>query len=82
MVALQSGDEQTRSIWRELIDISLAGFNAAYARLGVLLTDGDLAGESIYNDDLATVVDELEADGTAVIDDGRCASSSRASTRR
>ena len=30
---------QTRAIWRQLIDISLAGFNAAYDRLNVLLTD-------------------------------------------
>ena len=70
VVALQAGDELTRSIWHELIAISLAGFNAAYARLGVLLTDRDLDGESTYNDDLATVVAELERDGTAVIDDG------------
>ena len=38
--------------------------------MGVLLTDGDLAGESTYNDDLPTVVEELERDGTAVMDDG------------
>ena len=36
----------------------------------MLLTDDDLAGESIYNDDLASVVQDLEASGTAVIDDG------------
>ena len=53
-----------------MINISLAGFNAAYARLGVLLTDDDLAGETMYNDDLASVVAELERNGTAVIDDG------------
>ena len=70
VVALQSGDEQTRGIWRQLIEVSLAGFNAAYARLNVLLTDDDLAGESTYNDDLASVVHDLETDGTAVIDDG------------
>jgi arginyl-tRNA synthetase len=46
VIALQSGDELTRGIWRELINISLAGFNAAYQRMGVLLTDDDLAGES------------------------------------
>ena len=39
VVALQSGDEQTRTIWQQLINVSLAGFNAAYERLGVLLTD-------------------------------------------
>jgi arginyl-tRNA synthetase len=70
VVALQSGDEETRSIWRELINVSLAGFNEAYQRLGVLLTNDDLAGESTYNDDLSQLVAELEADGTAVIDDG------------
>jgi arginyl-tRNA synthetase len=70
VVALQSGDEQTRAIWQQLINVSLAGFNAAYQRLHVLLVDDDLAGESIYNDDLASMVNELERNGTAVIDDG------------
>jgi arginyl-tRNA synthetase len=70
VVALQSGDPETRRVWRQLLEISKAGFNAAYARLGVLLTDADLAGESIYNDDLAAVVAELEESGIAVIDDG------------
>ena len=70
VVALQSGDEQTRGTWRQLISVSLAGFNEAYARMGVLLTDDDLAGESIYNDDLPSVVAELEQSGITVIDDG------------
>ena len=70
VVALQSGDPETRQIWQQLLEVSKAGFNAAYARLGVLLTDADLAGESIYNDDLAVVVAELEEAGIAVIDDG------------
>jgi arginyl-tRNA synthetase len=70
VVLLQSGDEETLAIWRQLIEISKAGFNAVYARLGVKLTDDDLAGESSYNDDLAKVVEELESNGTAVIDQG------------
>ena len=70
VVALQSGDDQTREIWRQLINVSLAGFNESYARLGVLLTDDDLAGESAYNDDLPEVVAELEQSGITVIDDG------------
>ena len=70
VVLLQTGDPDTLAIWQQLIDISFAGFNAAYARLGVLLTDADLAGESMYNDDLASVVEDLVASGTAVIDDG------------
>jgi arginyl-tRNA synthetase len=70
VVALQAGDEVTREIWHQLINISLVGFNAAYRRLGVLLTDDDLAGESTYNDELGSLVAELERNGTAVIDDG------------
>lgn len=70
VVALQSGDEQTLTVWRQLIAVSLAGFNATYARLNVLLTDDDLAGESMYNDELASVAAELEENGTAVVDDG------------
>jgi arginyl-tRNA synthetase len=70
VVALQAGDEVTRDIWHQLINISLIGFNAAYRRLGVLLTDDDLAGESTYNDELGSLVAGLERNGTAVIDDG------------
>jgi arginyl-tRNA synthetase len=70
VVALQSGDPETLRIWRQLIDVSLAGFNATYARMNVLLTNDDLAGESTYNDDLPRVVADLEATGTAVVDDG------------
>ena len=65
VVALQSGDGQTRAIWRSLIEVSKTGFNAAYRRLGVLLTDDDLAGESIYNDLLAGVADDLTYVSTA-----------------
>ncbi len=70
VVALQSGDPLTRAVWHQLIQVSLAGFNEAYQRMGVLLTDADLAGESTYNDALAGLVDGLERDGTAVLDDG------------
>lgn len=70
VVLLQAGDPQTRQIWQQLIEVSVAGFNATYARLNVLLTDGDLAGESTYNDDLPEVVADLEASGVAVVDDG------------
>jgi arginyl-tRNA synthetase len=70
VVLLQAGDPETRRIWQQLINVSLVGFNAIYERLGVLLTDDDLAGESIYNEDLAGVVSDLEASGLAVVDDG------------
>jgi len=70
VVALQAGDEETRAIWRDLIEVSKNGFNAAYERLGVLLTDDDLAGESMYNADLSTVAADIEDRGVGVVDDG------------
>lgn len=70
VVALQSGDPETRAIWQTLIEVSKKGFNEAYDRLGVLLTDDDLAGESMYNDMLADVAADLEDRGIAVVDDG------------
>ena len=70
VVALQAGDRETRDIWQALIDVSKAGFNDAYGRLGVLLTDADLAGESQYNALLPGVAADLEERGIAVVDDG------------
>ncbi len=70
VVKLQGGDQETLVIWRQLIAVSLAGFNAAYQRLGVLLTDADLAGESTYNDALPEVAADLAERGIAVVDDG------------
>lgn len=70
VTVFQGGDEESLAIWRQLVDISKPAFNEAYQRLGVLLTDDDLAGESTYNDDLPVLVKELEDSGVAVIDDG------------
>ncbi|MGO1384071.1 MAG: arginine--tRNA ligase [Arachnia sp.] len=70
VVMLQAGDPETLRIWQQLIDVSLAGFNATYARMNVLLTDVDLAGESTYNAYLPGVCQDLEDRGIAVIDDG------------
>ncbi len=73
VVLLQAGDAETRRIWQQLIDVSLAGFNATYQRMNILLTDADLAGESIYNADLPVVAADLEERGIARIDDGALA---------
>ncbi len=70
VVKLQAGDPQTLDIWQQLINVSLAGFNATYERMNVLLTDQDLAGESTYNSDLPVVCEDLESRGIAVVDDG------------
>ena len=70
VVALQAGDAETLRLWRELVELSQHYFNRIYTRLGVTLTDDDLAGESTYNDRLAQVCDELEAAGIATMSEG------------
>jgi len=70
VVLLQAGDAHTLALWRELIDISKKHFNDNYERLGVLLRDEDLRGESFYNAMLPEVAAELEQRGIASIDDG------------
>ncbi|HUQ38948.1 MAG TPA: arginine--tRNA ligase [Acidimicrobiales bacterium] len=70
VVTLQSGDEATLRMWRLLVDETMHYVNGVYERLGVLLTDDDLAGESLYNDMLAPTVDELETGGLAVVNEG------------
>ena len=70
VVALQAGDEQTLKQWRLLVDLSTRYFEAVYEKLGVTLTRKDLAGESVYNDQLAPLAGELEARGYARISAG------------
>jgi arginyl-tRNA synthetase len=70
VVALQTGDPETMRLWRLLVDDSKQYYNTIYQRLGVTLTDADLAPESFYNPMLADVCAELQRDGIAVISDG------------
>jgi len=70
VVLLQGGDAQTIRLWQELVDDSKHYYNTIYRRLGVTLTDDDLAPESFYNSMLASVCDELERDGIAVMSNG------------
>jgi len=70
VVLLQAGDAHTLALWRELIDVSKRHFNDNYDRLGVLLRDEDLRGESFYNAMLPEVAAELEQRGIATINDG------------
>lgn len=70
VVKLQAGDADTLELWEQLVGISKAGFDATYRRLGVLLTEADYAGESMYNHLLPDVCDDLEARGIAQLDDG------------
>jgi arginyl-tRNA synthetase len=70
VVALQAGEPETLRIWQMLISDSRQYYNAIYRKLGVTLTDADLAPESFYNAMLESVCDDLERAGVAVISDG------------
>lgn len=70
VVKLQGGDEAVLALWRQFVDISLSHAQAVYDTLGLKLRPEDVAGESMYNDDLQAVVDDLVAKGLAVEDDG------------
>ena len=70
VVLLQSGDAETLRMWRVLVEHSIAYFDEVYAKLGVLLTDDDVKGESFYNPMLPGVVADLDAAGLLVEDAG------------
>jgi arginyl-tRNA synthetase len=63
VVLLQSGDPATHVLWRRLVEMSTAYFNTVYRRLGVLLTDADLAGESRYQPLMDDAYARLEKTG-------------------
>ena len=60
VVHLQAGDADTRAFWRFFLGVSLEHCKKVYGRLGVLLTDADIRGESAYNNDLPKVIEALE----------------------
>lgn len=70
VVMLQTGDGETRRLWSLLVALSTKHFNGVYDRLGVLLTDADLMGESAYNDLLPRVIERLDAAGLLQRSDG------------
>ena len=70
VVKLQGGDETVLALWKQFVEISLHHAQNVYDTLGLLLTPDDVAGESIYNNDLHNVINELSAKGLAVDDDG------------
>jgi arginyl-tRNA synthetase len=70
VVVLQSGDEATLAVWRELVAESEKAFQAIYDYLGVSLNAEHSAGESSYNQYLDEVAAEVESSGVGVISDG------------
>ena len=70
VVELQAHEPESIAIWNRLVEMSNAYFNLVYDRLGVLLTDDDLAGESRYEALMPEVYSRLEAAGLLVDSDG------------
>lgn len=70
VVKLQAGDPVMLEKWQKLVNITMSQNNRTYQRLGVLLTDADIMGESLYNPMLAQVIEDALATGVAKIDDG------------
>jgi len=70
VVLLQSNDEDTLVLWRRLVEMSNDYFNRVYNKLGVLLTDDDLAGESQYQSLMKGVHQRLEEQGLVIESDG------------
>jgi arginyl-tRNA synthetase len=63
LVKLQDGDAENLGLWHEMQRLSQAQFDSIYGRLGVKF---DVAlGESFYNPQLKSVVEELRARGIA-----------------
>ena len=59
LVKLQAGDAENLGLWQEMTELSQAQFTAIYGRLGVKF---DVAlGESFYNPQLASVLEDLRA---------------------
>jgi arginyl-tRNA synthetase len=70
VVLLQGGDETTLAHWRVLVEASRRYFASLYARIGILLEDSDVRGESAYNELLPIVARDLETAGLARRDQG------------
>jgi len=71
-VVLLQGREhpETTRLWHILVRQSMVHFNEVYSKLGVLLTDGDLAGESMYQPLMPDVLVRLDRAGLLEESDG------------
>ena len=74
VVRMQSSEPETIELWKMLVDRSLIHFNEVYQRMGILLSNDNLAGESKYESAVPGVVDKLakaglleESDGAKVV---------------
>ena len=67
---LQGHDPDTIKLWQRLVEMSNDYFDRVYDKLGVLLTDDDLAGESRYQALMPDAYARLESAGLVEQNDG------------
>ena len=70
VVLLQQREPETIALWEKLVAQSAVHWNDVYLKLGVLLTDDDLAGESRYDALMPEVIERLRAAGLLEESDG------------
>ena len=70
VVKLQGHDPETIELWRHLVEMSNRYFESVYRKLGVLLTDDDLMGESRYQSLMSGAYERLEAAGLIEASEG------------
>jgi arginyl-tRNA synthetase len=70
VVALQSGDPETRALWQQFVDESKIYFYSVFNKLDMEISDPDIVGESAYNDMLEETCRLLEESGVAVRSEG------------
>ena len=67
VVKLQAGDEECRTIWQLLCDVSRLEFEKVYRRLDIKVEE---CGESFYNDKIPPVIDEFDKKGLISVEEG------------
>ncbi|MEV7374169.1 arginine--tRNA ligase [Streptomyces sp. NPDC090301] len=70
VVDLQAGEEQTLALWQRFVDESKIYFYSVFDKLDMDIRDGDVVGESGYNDMLVETCRILEESGVAVRSEG------------
>ncbi|MFJ5832483.1 arginine--tRNA ligase [Streptomyces sp. NPDC093089] len=70
VVDLQAGDAETLALWQRFVDESKIYFYSVFDKLDMDIRDGDVVGESGYNDMLTETCHILEESGVAVRSEG------------
>ena len=71
VVLLQSrSDPETMRLWHDMVAQSVKHFDDIYSKLGVLLTEADIVGESFYQPMMPGVIERLDAAGLLADSDG------------